>query len=241
MKKILILEDNKAHMKALVKILSDINNIQIFEAYNMAQANYMLSLNVFDVFLVDIILDTKVVGNISGIDFVNQIRNNNRYQYTPVIFITSLEDPKLIAYKELHCYNYIEKPFDVEEIIKTVKEALEIPLQPPKKEYVYFRKDGILYSVKVDEVTHINVAKNGVLINTKCDCLKISYHSIPEILKILNNRDFVQCNRNVIINMRYVEYYDIVNKYVRLRGVKENIDLGTKLIKYLDKESKREG
>ena len=240
MKNILILEDNEAHMKALKRILSDINDIQIFEAYNMAQANYMLSFNVFDVFLIDIILDTKVPGDVSGIDFVNQIRDNKRYQYTPVIFITSLEDPKLAAYKELHCYNYIEKPFDPKEVLKTVKEAIEIPVPLPKKEYVYFRKDGILYSVKVDEITHIIAGRAGVKIYTKNDCLQLVYHRIADILKMLDNDDFVQCSRSTIINKVYVEYYDFVNKYVKLFGVKDDIELGSNMKKYLGKEFKEE-
>lgn len=227
MKKILILEDNEAHMKALNRILSDINDIQIFEAYNMAQANYMLSFNVFDVFLIDIILDTKVPGDVSGIDFVNQIRDNKRYQYTPVIFITSLEDPKLAAYKELHCYNYIEKPFDPEEVLKTVKEAIEIPVPLPKKEYVYFRKDGILYSVKVDEIVYAVASRQGVEIHTIKDCLKLSYRTISEILRELDSTDFVQCNRSIIINKTYIEHFDMTNRYIKLKGLDTVVEIGS--------------
>ncbi len=227
MKKILILEDNEAHMKALNRILSDINDIQIFEAYNMAQANYMLSFNVFDVFLIDIILDTKVPGDVSGIDFVNQIRDNKRYQYTPVIFITSLEDPKLAAYKELHCYNYIEKPFDPEEVLKTVKEAIEIPVPLPKKEYVYFRKDGILYSVKVDEIVYIVVSRQGVEIHTIRDCLKLSYRTISEVMKDLDHTDFLQCNRSMIVNKAYIEHIDSTNRYIKLKGLDTVVEIGS--------------
>lgn len=231
MKKILILEDNEAHMKALVKILSEINDILIFEAYNMAEANYMLSLNIFDVFLVDIILDTKVAGDVSGIDFVNQIRDNKRYQCTPVVFITSLEDPKLMAYKELHCYNYIEKPFDPKEVVKTVKEAIEIPVPTPKREYAYFRKDGILYSVKVDEIVYIVVSRQGVEIHTIKDCLKLSYRTISEILKNLDSADFVQCNRSMVVNKAYIQQIDLVNRYIRLKGLTTVVEIGTSMKK----------
>ncbi len=227
MKKILILEDNELHMKALVKILSEINDIQIFEAYNMAEANYMLSLNIFDVFLIDIILDTKVAGDVSGIDFVNQIRDNKRYQCTPVVFITSLEDPKLVAYKELHCYNYIEKPFDPKEVVKTVKEAMEIPVSIPKREYVYFRKDGILYSVKVDEIVYIVVSRQGVEIHTIKDCLKLSYRTISEVMKDLDPTDFVQCNRSMIVNKAYIENIDFTNCYIKLKGLRTVVEIGS--------------
>ncbi len=231
MKKILILEDNEAHMKALVKILSEINDIQIFEAYNMAEANYMLSLNVFDVFLVDIILDTKVAGDVSGIDFVNKLRENKRYQYAPVIFITSLEDPKLAAYKELHCYNYIEKPFDPGEVMKTVEEALEIPMPSPKREYVYFRKDGILYSVKVEEIIYIVANRHGVEIHTTKDCLKLSYRPMAEILKELESSEFLQCNRSMVVNKNYIEHFDLTNRYIKLKETDVAVEMGSSMKK----------
>lgn len=233
MKKILILEDNVVHMKALTKILSDRNDIQIFEAYNVADASYMLSLNVFDVFLIDIILDTEILGDVSGINFVNMIRDNRRYRYTPVIFITSLEDPKLTAYKELHCYNYIEKPFDPEEVLKTVEEALEVPVPTHKKEYVYFRKDGVLYSVKVDEIIYIVASKKCVEVHTIKDCLKLSYQTIAHILRELDSPDFVQCNRSVIVNKSYIEHYDLMNRYIKLRGIEVAMEIGSVMRKQL--------
>lgn len=227
MKKILILEDNETHMIALCNILSDINDIQIFKAYNVAEASYMLSLNIFDVFLIDIVLDAKMPGDVSGINFINNIRDNRRYQYAPVIFITALEDPKLTAYKELHCYNYIEKPFDSKEVLKTVEDALGFPVLVPKKEFVYFRKDGILYSVKIEEIVYISASRQGIEVHTIKDCLRLSYRTISEILQELESSNFVQCHRSIIVNKNYIEHYDLTNRYIKLRGVDEIVEIGS--------------
>ncbi|MBQ9935239.1 MAG: response regulator [Lachnospiraceae bacterium] len=233
MKNILIVEDNEVHMKALVKILSSIEDIQIFKAYNKAEANYMLSLNTYNVFLIDIILDTKKPGDVSGIDFVNKLRGYKEYQFTPVIFITSLEDPKLCAYRDLHCYQYIEKPFVSVQVEKTVREALKFPINKVNKENAYFRKDGILFSVKIDTITHIVVGRNGVKIYTDNDCLQLGYQPVTEILKELESDEFVQCSRGTIINKKHIEYIDYSNRYVKLRGVKDTLEIGPIMKKHL--------
>lgn len=238
MKNILIVEDNEAHMEALTKMLSKIDNIKIFKAYNMAEACYMLSLNEYNVFLVDIILDTKKAGDVSGLNFVSKLRDNRMYQFTPVIFITSLEDPRLHAYRELHCYQYIEKPFIEEYVVKTVKQALEFPACGKHKEFAYFRKDGILFSVKIEEITYITVERAGVNIYTINDCLQLNYQPMADILKEIETEDFVRCSRNTIINKRYIEYLDYANRYVKLRGVHKTLEIGPILKKRLREELK---
>ena len=124
MKRVLIVEDNKKHMEALQTLLSDIEDIQIIKAYNMTEACYMLSLYDFSLFIVDIVLDTEKANDVSGINLVKHIRDIERYEFTPVIFITSLEDPQLYTYRDLHCYQYIEKPFDKEKTQKIILEKV---------------------------------------------------------------------------------------------------------------------
>ena len=108
MKKILILEDKEIHIKILENILKDINNIQVLVAKTIEEAYKLAMENTINLFLIDIILDTEVRGDVSGLRFVEAVREIPKYSFTPLIFITSLEDPKLFAYKELHCFGYIE-------------------------------------------------------------------------------------------------------------------------------------
>ena len=45
--------------------------------------------------LLDIILDPRTSGDASGMKFADHIREVERYHFTPIIFITGLEDPSL--------------------------------------------------------------------------------------------------------------------------------------------------
>lgn len=126
---ILILEDNEKCMDAIVDIISDCNNVNIFTASNISDALSIAYKNRIHLFLVDIILNPEMKEDVSGLDFVKALRENKKYEFTPVIFITALEDPKLYSYSQLHCYGYIEKPFDVTYVKKIVTEALEFPVK----------------------------------------------------------------------------------------------------------------
>ena len=98
MKRILILEDNykSAHVieEALYKIDVD---IKVYLIQNIKEAYVTVMLNRIDVFIIDIVLDTKKPGDTSGVKFVEDIRKMNQYQFSPVIFVTSLEDPEFYA------------------------------------------------------------------------------------------------------------------------------------------------
>lgn len=230
---ILIVEDNKVHMEALEELLLEMENIQIFKAYNLAEAYYMLSLNDFNVFIIDIILNTDTKGDVSGIELVNHIREIKKYEFTPVIFITSLEDPKLCAYRDLHCYQYIEKPFDREYVRKTIRQALRYCNQSAPKAIAYFRKDGVLYSVKVPEVTHVVAQRGKTYIFTINDCLSLQYYTLAEVISKLESSDFVKCSRTTLVNKNYIEYVDMTNGYIKLRGVKDTIEVGSSVKKQL--------
>lgn len=238
MKKILIVEDNKVHMDAIVKIISEIGDVEIFRAYNMLEACYMLSLNSYNLFLVDIILDTGKQGDVSGLDFVRMVRDNKRYQFTPVVFITSLEDPMLSAFKELHCYDFIEKPYDEKVVLRVVREALEYPITSKEEYSVFFRKDGVLYSVKLGDIKYVRIVRGGVTVYTIDDFLELPYRPVVEVLKDLDQESFIQCNRNTIINKNFIESIDFLNKYIRLIGIKEPIEIGITMRKKLEKELK---
>ncbi|MBE5933245.1 MAG: response regulator transcription factor [Lachnospiraceae bacterium] len=231
MRQILILEDNVNQMKILSTIVKSIDDVQVFEAHNVADANSLLYSNDFDVFLIDIVLNTEKKGDLSGIEFVKYVRDMKKYEFAPIIFITSLEDPKLCAYKDMRCFDYIEKPFSKEYVIKTIEKALEFPKKKVEKEIAYFKKEGILYSVRIDEVTHIIINRTGVDIYTTKDILKLGYQTATDILKQLDSKYFLLCNRSTIINVNYIEYADFSNRYIKVNGIKSVIEIGAIMLK----------
>lgn len=227
MRRILVLEDNEAMSRYICQIIKGLHkNVEIYcvtnikDAYNFAM-EYQIHL-----FLVDIILDTANPGDISGLRFVQEIRGVKRYEYIPVIFITSLQDPKMYAYSQLKCFDFIEKPFDEKNVENNILKALDVPLASEQERYVYFRKDGITYSMKPDEIYYIDIRRRNLTVYSLNGELEIPYKTCKEVLKELGSDAFIQCSRYKIINRRYIEYIDYARRYVKLKNVEEYIEIG---------------
>lgn len=226
-RRILVVEDCKIHRDALCKILENLQeNIEIFCASDDSEAYTIAMRQHIHLFLIDIILYPGKTGDASGLRFVQEIRGVKKYRFTPVIFITSLEDPRLYSYSQLHCFSYVEKPFQEEHIRKTVTEALTFPIREDEERYVYFRKDGIVYSQYIKDILYIENRQRKLVIHSMKNELTIPYKTCEEIMCELDSEAFVRCSRYTIINQQYIEQIDFPNRYIKLRHVKQPIEIG---------------
>ena len=227
MKSVLIIEDNPTSMEMLARIVNEVDpEIAVYRAVNQNEA-YAAAMKVtMDLFLVDIILDTKNPGDVSGVTFANRIRMVEKYKYAPMIFITALEDARMYAYSDLHCYYYLEKPYDADKARKVIKEALEVPQKKNIPHDVFFRKDGILYKKNISEVIYIENVKGGQTVHFTDGDLRLSYKPCKTILEELDSEKFLQCSRYMIVNRDFVDAVDTVNRYITLRGGYGQIELG---------------
>lgn len=218
MKKVLILEDNRNTLCFLEKLTKEVdNNLMIYSFSNAKDACECMLNHKIDLFIVDIILNTNMPGDTSGLYFAKNVRMIERYQFVPLIFITSLEDSKCISYEEFHCYSFIEKPFDPHRVREIIKECLKFPRSVSKNETLYFRKDGIVLAVKQNDIIYVESVCHVLHIYTKNnDVMKIPYITLKQFLEKADASNFKQCRRNTVINSDYLKNVDIINKFVQL-------------------------
>ncbi len=237
MKTVLIVEDNIRSMEMLKKIVSDLNrNVIIKTATNQDEAYTIAMKSNIDLFMLDIILEPSNPGDVSGMNLANVLRETKKYEYTPIVFITSLEDPKMYAYSDIHCYYYLEKPYDIKKVSKILTEALSIPTLKKEAQYVYFRKDGILYKKDISEIVYIENTRTGQIVYLVNGKLKLSYKPISRIMEELNSSKFVQCNRYMIVNKDYIDTIDTTNRYINLSVGEVQLELGAAYKKKFLKE-----
>ena len=219
---VLIIEDNRTCMEALAELTRKCDTVgAVFCVDNSAEAYKCAMENEIDLFLVDIILDGENAHDISGIVLIDNLRKMMRYEFTPVIFITSLVDEAMNAFHNLHCYDYIEKPFDLEKVEKIIRTALKAPLCDDRESGVfYYRKDGVLYALNIDRLIYLETGFRNVMIYTLDETIEIPYMSLKNLMKDLPRKYFIQCSRNVVVNRRFILYADKVNQMVKLRNGK---------------------
>ena len=239
MKKILILEDNLTTLKNLTQIVKNVDAKNVVYPFHDLKDAYQCAMDkVIDLFIVDIILDRNKPGDSSGLKFVENIRKVNHYAFVPIIFVTSLEDAKLYTYENLHCYSFVEKPFDIERLRKLVERCLRFEESINLSKTLYFRKEGIILAVNREDIVFTECINHIMHIHTKSgEVLEIPYITLKKIVDELDCNDFIQCSRNNIVNKKFINNIDISNRVIQLKGLKGKVDIGitfkTKIKEYL--------
>lgn len=228
-KKVLILEDNLQTAQTLTAIVKENEQKITVQHTSSVQEAYRISIEeTIDVFIIDIILQMTKPGDTSGIKFAAAIRKIEKYYFTPMLFITALADPELYAYRDLHCFGYIEKPFSREQVKKLLTKALHYKTKYFEDSNIYFRKDGILYSVKLSQIVYIQVQHHRMYIVREKDTMEIPYKTLKSVLQEIDSPNFLQCNRHTILNRNYIEYIDLSNYYIKMIDKKELLEIGAR-------------
>lgn len=224
---ILVLEDDIQSRRALVSMLKDITqNVNVEEAADLEQARLKLEeKDSFDLFLLDVNLDSHDAEDASGLIFAQEIRRIMKYELTPIIMLTSVAALEIEAYRKVHCYQYILKPYDEEDVRQAVKRVLS-HVRSFEKPFIIVKKDGINYKILCEDIVFCKAIPRGVCIYMRQEQMDVPYLSIRQLLDKLPKEDFVQCHRMFVINKEHMKYYDLVNQIVQMEGYPEGIDIG---------------
>ncbi|MEY8507624.1 LytTR family DNA-binding domain-containing protein [Lachnospiraceae bacterium 42-17] len=224
---VLILEDDRASREALERILLDYSDsICVHAASSYDEAEELLNSDVrYALFLLDVNLRGENREDISGILFAREIREKFCYTFTPVVMVTAIGALEMQAYRELHCYQYIMKPFLKEQVEDVVRKVLEKEKQeePPS---VTVKRDGINYQVKCSDILYIEAIYRGICLHLKNEDWNIPYISLKQMIAKLPDSMFIQCHRMYVVNRREVEYYDTVNRIVKLKDCEAAVEIG---------------
>lgn len=227
---ILILEDDRNSMEVLEKILMEYSeDICVHPASSYQEAKDLLNADIqYGIFLLDVNLGGENREDIGGIIFAREIREQFRYTFTPIVMITSVGAMEMQAYRELHCYQYIMKPFHPEQVKEVVRKVLEKERQDEKKESpsVVVKKDGVNYQVRCEDIRYIEAIPRGIRIHMKKEDWNVPYVTLKQILMKVPEGMFLQCHRMFAVNRQEVEYYDMVNRIVKLKDCKDVIEIG---------------
>lgn len=121
-KRVLVVDDSASMRSLLVSTLVEIDGIEAVEACNGFEALKALPMQPFDLIMTDINMP-----EINGLEIVHFIKSNQTYQQIPLIIIsTERGQTDIQKGLALGAQKYITKPFDPEQVKKTVKELLDL-------------------------------------------------------------------------------------------------------------------
>lgn len=224
---VLVLEDDRSSLKALETILKEYSpEICIHTASSYSEAKDRLDADIqYGLFLLDVNLSGTDRENIDGIIFAREVREQFQYTFTPIVMVTSVGAMEMQAYRELHCYQYIMKPFERDQVEEVVRKVLEKENRE-KPPMVVVKKDGINYQVKCSDIRYLEAIPRGTCIHMKNEKWNVPYVTLKQMLLKMPREMFVQCHRMFVVNKSEVEYYDLVNRVVKLKGCDDLIEIG---------------
>lgn len=227
-KRVMIVEDDSSTREVLAKLVRQVEPEAEIHEFGTIDGVYETAMSKrFDLFLLDIIINPKKAGDITGIQLAQNLRAVQKYRFTPIMFVSSLEDAKLYAYSKLHSFGYIEKPFNISHVKETLSEALSYPEFIKRDVVRFLRRDGILYAVNCSDIVYAESIDHKMHFHkTNGEILIIPYKTIKQTLQDFDSESLIQCNRNVIVNRDYIETVDIANKCIKMKNEDEMISIG---------------
>lgn len=224
---VLILEDDRTSMEALERILTEYSkDFCIHKASSFQEAKDLLNEDIrYGLFLLDVNLNGNDREDIGGILFAREVREKYYYIFTPIVMITAIGAMEMQAYREIHCYQYIMKPFSREQVEEVLKKVLEKEKQE-RPAMVNIKKDGINYQIMCEDIQYIEAVPRGCTLHLKEEVWKVPYVTLTQMMKKLPDKMFVQCHRMFAVNVNEIEYYDLVNRVMKIKGCGDVVEIG---------------
>lgn len=229
-KNILILEDVETAREALAQIVKACDDeIEVFAFSNIGDACACMMENRIDLFLIDIILKPQVSNDFSGITFAEYVRQQEQYLAVDIVFVTSLIGLEAELLRKIHCFDYIEKPIRESRVRKVVLQAIQkIEMKEEIDAICFVRKDRVAYAIHENEIMLLESRYKTLSIHKTDDILEIPGLSMNQFIKRLRTQHFLTPTKGIAVNYAHIEYVDPVNRYVKMRGQKELIEIGVR-------------
>lgn len=225
MSRVMIIEDNIKQRKYIVACARAINPaIEIYETGSGIEACKILTSKDIDAFFIDIQLE-----DYNGIDLAKEIRKIKHYQFSPIVFITGVASREVMAFHEVHCYDYIIKPFSEEKLKEVLKSILIDYVNQTIEEEANLEIEykGIGQIINVSDILFVEVKSRKISITTKYEEIQYKHMPLTTFIRKLPEC-FVQVHQSFAINSNYIEKCDYVQKIIKLKGNNTCIPIGIK-------------
>lgn len=232
MKNILVAEDDIKQCENLKKMLHMIDTeFNIYEAQDKDVA-LKISNNVhIDLFFIDVSLK-----NSSGLELALDLRKISRYEFGWMVFLTTHVEYLTQAFKQAHCYDYIVKPYDKDEIISMIKKFIahvkNNSVQEKERKSVFLDlKSGVSMKFYIDEIIFIESSMRTCIVHTIRDSYTLKKISLKKILNLIDCDYIIQSHKSFLVNIKYISRIEKIDSRlskIYLENSSEKILLGYK-------------
>lgn len=231
--RVLIIEDDIIQNKNLDKIIKkNYSKVEVLRAYSIKESFEMIKNKDIDLFLTDINLPDG-----SGLELARMIRNMEGHELTGIVFITTNAFQVVDALKSTHCYDYLIKPYDEEDIKNIMSVFTKRTTKKIKEDRAHsvISIDGnVKYKLYHEDIIFVEYVSRKCIIHTNKTKSFFSNMALGKLLEAITSENIIKCHKSFIVNTTYIE--KIEKKYSKLwiihfKNIEETIELS---IKYKD-------
>ncbi|MEQ6168148.1 response regulator transcription factor [Ekhidna sp. MALMAid0563] len=169
-----------------------------------------------------LLMDVKVNGSMNGIDLAASLEHK-----APVIFITSFEDQATFdRAKSTKPYAYITKPFDAENLQRTIELAIgNLEKDAEWNEDVvldtslFIKNRHRLEKIEIVDITYLEVEDRYSTVFTRSGKKYVLRMSMGDVQKKLPSGDFMRIHRKYTVNLNHVTSIDTQDNMIMLGEV----------------------
>jgi DNA-binding LytR/AlgR family response regulator len=207
MKNILLAEDDIKQCENLRKMLHMIDiKFNIYEAEDKNEALEISKDVHIELFFIDISLKSS-----SGLDLALELRKIPKYEFTWVVFLTTHVEYLTQAFKQAHCYDYIVKPYNKDEIINMVKkfslhsQNSNNSVKEDERKFIFLElKNGVNMKFYIDEMIFVESIMRTCIVHTIRDSYTLKKISLKKILQLINCDYVMQSHKSFLVNIKYI-------------------------------------
>lgn len=202
---LLVVDDSRFNLMQAKDILNSENMIiNIFTASSGEEAFRILQSNDIDIMLLDIIMP-----NITGLDILKNIREQEKYKEMIIIMFTSLTDKEYLRKSfDLGANDYINKPIERTEFISRIKGAMR--LRKHQKDLFYVMNELKEKNAKLEKTTtELKRTQNQLIRSEKLSAIGQFAAGIAH--EINNPLGYISSNNEIL--KKYINYYmEVIEK-----------------------------
>lgn len=208
-KRILIVEDDTIQLNALCGIInSSFNYLDVDSSSSYDDAVYLIHQNNYDLFILDIKLDDSD-NKKNGFHLCESIYSKEKYIDTKIIFVTSLTDRIYDGINSYHCFGFIFKPYNDDQIITIVSSALSLAKKHDSKISIPIAAN-LDYSIDSDDIIYLHSnGRHHISIQMQNDIISTTAFSLSRLTELINdvsNYRFIQCHRSYSVSISKRKY-----------------------------------
>ncbi len=212
---ILIVEDAVAQAKSLKAIIEKKYTncfVTIANTYQEAKSLITNESLFFNIFFFDIDLGSDEGDGLSLAMIARQDIDNIT---APMVFLTSIQNKALKAINDVHCLNYLVKPYTSKMVYEIMDYIFEANLIPYLKTVRFRDPENLLFRLPIEDFIYAKGSRHALHMYFKNGVFVTTEYTLSSIMELLPPF-FARSHKSYLINLNYVTCYDKISRIATL-------------------------